>query len=270
MSWWSNGARALFIAGCLLAGAVGWFTTSHVGASSNGTAAGTVNIYSCPMAGATSIGQLHTGDAVWLIGVTDHRWAVIRHPSTQDRPAWVPLAMIRTSADAGDLPEISCTTDPSTGTTAPASTSPATTVVGASTTTTTTAPASTTSTSTTISTDTTPPVVTVTADRDFLYVSPAPKCAAQESLLVFVQVTDPSIPTNIGAPTATWTTATGIHTANFVTSNGNGFRLVITADGPTSGDIPVTITATGFDAAGNKGAGTLIVQLRNPATNGCV
>ena len=268
MSWWSNGARALFIAGCLLAGAVGWFTTSHVGASSNGTAAGTVNIYGCPMAGATSIGQLHTGDAVWLIGVTDHRWAVIRHPSTQDRPAWVPLAMIRTSADAGDLPEISCTTDPSTGTTAPVSTSPATTVVGASTTTT--APASTTSTSTTISTDTTPPVVTVTADRDFLYVSPAPKCAGQDILVLTVVVADPTLPLWIRKVDASWAGAGSLPPENVTSLDRNRFSLQITGNGPSSSDIPVTITVTAEDGVGNVGSAELIVQLRNPATNGCV
>ena len=47
------------------------------------------------------------------------------------------------------------------------------------------------------------------------------------------------------------------------------FRLSIATDGPTSGEIPVTITATATDGAGNIGTGSKVVALRDPASFGC-
>lgn len=268
MSGWGTGTRALFVVGSLIAGIVGWFTASHVGATDRrGTAAGTVNIYSCPMQGAVSIGQLHGGDAVWLMGISDQRWAVIRHPNTPDRPAWVPLAMIRTGADTGDLPEIGCDPDPATGTTAPGATTPPSTAVGATTTSTTTTSSTSTTTTSTLPSDHTPPVVTVTTDRDYLYVSQ--NCPGKNVVTFTIVVADPSLPLRIRSVAANWSGAGGAPPVTLTDlKSQNRWSMVITGSGPASGAVTVTITVTAEDGARNVGTGTTTVQLRS-AADGC-
>ncbi|MEI8237998.1 MAG: hypothetical protein WCI22_01125, partial [Actinomycetota bacterium] len=117
----------------LLAGGTGyWYMhrTAHGGAQA--TAIGAVDIFPCPEraepGNVTSIGQLHSGDRVWLIGVSQQRWGIIRRPGQPTASAWAPLAMLHTDATTGDLPEVRCNVDP------------ATLVATTSTTTTTTAP----------------------------------------------------------------------------------------------------------------------------------
>jgi hypothetical protein len=274
VSDWSLGARAALVVGSLLAGAVGWYAVSQVGADDqSGTAAGMVDLFSCPIDGAKSIGQLHADDQVWLMGVSaDRRWVVVRHPDDPSRPAWAPSALISTSADAGDLPEMGCDLNPVTGTTAPPTTVPPTTIAGAPTTASTTT-SSTTSTSTTTTTtiplDTTPPTVTLATNRAYLYVAPAAKCPLEAELEVTVTVADPTVPLTLRSIVATWASPAGPQTANLTPIAGNRFRLAISANGPTAGELPVTITATAADGANNVGTGVTTVSLRNPTTFGC-
>jgi hypothetical protein len=274
MSDWGLGARAALVVGSLVAGAVGWYAATNLGGDDEtGAAAGMVDLFSCPLPGAQSIGQLHANDQVWLMGVSaDHRWLVVRHPDDPSQPAWAPSALIQTSADAGDLPEMSCDLNPVTGTTVPPTTVPPTTIEGAPTTAATTT-SSTTSTSTTTTTtiplDTTPPTVTLTTNRAFLYVAPAAKCPLEAELEVTIAIADPSVPLTLRSIVATWASTAGPQEAALTPIAGNRFRLIIDVNGPVAGELPVTLTATAADGVGNIGTGTTVVSLRNPASFGC-
>jgi hypothetical protein len=258
---------------CLVAAAAGWFVVSQFAPQkAASSASGAVDLFSCPMEGAQSIGQLQPGDDVWLIGVSEGRWGVVRHPDDPTRPAWVPLAQLGTSVRTGGLPEMSCDVQPPTATSAPSTTAPPTTVAGAPTTSSTTSSTSTstsTSTTTTTPTDVIPPVVTLSANRPYLYVSPAPKCATEVELEVSVSVADPTLPVSIRSIIATWVTPAGPQSAGLAPVAGNRFKLVVTENGPTSGEVPVVITATAADGAGNVGSGTVNVSLREPGSFGC-
>jgi hypothetical protein len=264
---------AILVVMCALAAAIGWFVVSRFAPKEAGSAAsGAVDLFSCPMEGAQSIGQVQPGDDVWLIGVTDGRWGVVRHPDDPTRPAWAPLAQLGAGVPTGGLPEMGCDLQPVTGTTAPPITSPPTTVAGApttSSTTTSTTSSTTSTTSTTIATDRTPPVVTLSPNRPYLYVSPAPKCAAEVELEVSVTVADPTLPVSIRSIVASWTTPAGPQSTGLEPVAGNRFKLVVTANGPTSGEVSVVITATAADGAGNVGGGAVTVSLRDPGSFGC-
>lgn len=274
------GARVALIVGSLAAAGGGWFAGGqlHTKDAPSGPAVGAVPIYDCPSPGGVAIGEVNVGDQLQLIGVTNDRWAVIRHPDDPDRPAWLPLALVATDADAGDLPQLTCgeaaiatetTIAVVTTSTLPTTTSSSSTTTTSTTTTTTTAIATT----STVSGDVTPPTVTVTANPanlTFLYVPPVnATCAGQDVLEVTVVVTDPTLPLTIRSIEATWTGPSGAGSANLTPVGGNRFSLQITTNGPNSGELPVTITATGSDGAGNVGSGQLIVQLRKPASFGC-
>jgi hypothetical protein len=121
-----------------------------------------------------------------------------------------------------------------------------------------------------VSGDVTPPTVTLTANRAYLYVPPVNStCVGQDVLEVTVVVTDPTLPLTIRSIEATWTVPAGAQSATLTPIGGNRFSLQITANGPNSGELPVTITATGSDGAGNVGTGQLIVQLRKASSFGC-
>ncbi len=258
---------------CLVAAAAGWFVVSNFAPKKSAVAAaGAVDLFSCPMEGAQSIGQLQPGDDVWLIGVTDDRWAVVRHPDDPTRPAWAPLAQLGTRVRTGGLPVMGCDVNPVAGTTTSSTSVPPTTIAGApttSSTSTSTTSTTTSTTSTTIATDRTPPVVTLSANRPYLYVSPAPKCADEVELEVSVTVADPTLPVSIRSIVATWFSATGPQSAGLAPVAGNRFKLVVTENGPTSGELPLVITATAADGAGNVGSGTITVSLREPGSFGC-
>lgn len=268
----SGRSIALWLVVAFIVGSLTWYGVStYAPAKGNATAPGVVDLSSCPIDGARTIGQLAAGDTVWLIGVTDGRWGVIRHPDDPARPAWVPLALLDTSATARDLPQLDCEVDPTTVTTPPPSTTPVTTVVGATTipglpTTTST---STTIVNTTIATDTFPPSVTVSADRPYLYVTPAPACAEETTIEVSITVADPTLPLSIRSITADWSTAGGSHTTGLVPVAGNRFQLTVSTNGPATGEVPVVITATATDGAGNVGTGTVTVSLRAAGSFGC-
>jgi hypothetical protein len=258
----------------LLAAGLGWFVVSRFAPKREASAApGAVDLFSCPMEGAQSIGQLQPGDDAWLIGVSDGRWGVIRHPDDPTRPAWVPLAQLGTNVRTGGLPEMSCDVNPATATTATtATTAPPTTVVGSpttSSTTTSTTSSTTSTTSTTIASDRTPPTVTVTPNREYLYVTPAGTCAAEAELEVSVAVVDPTLPVAIRSIVANWTAGGALQTAGLTPVAGNRFKLTVAANGPTSGETPLTITVSASDGAGNIGNGTATVSLRAPGDFGC-
>lgn len=271
------GARLALVVGSLAAAGAGWFGARQLGDDEQAaTASVAADLFDCPDseggAEPESIGQVHIGERVWLIGVTDDRWAIIRHPDSPERPAWVPLAAIDTNATAGELPHLSCAaaadliTDAVT-TSAPTSIGTASTVVLA---TSTTAVETTSTTSTTIPFDTVPPTVTVTADRAFLYVQSAiPPCDLESSLIVTIVVADPSLPLSIRSIVATWTTPSGVQTSGLSPIGGNRFQLVIPANGPPTGETPLTLIARGADGVGNVGEGQLVVSLRDPASFGC-
>ncbi len=272
------GARLALVVGSLGAAGAGWFVAGKVHDNQqSGTAVGEVSIYECPAPGENAIGVVNASTELQLVGVTDDRWAVIQRPDKPGQLAWIPLAFVDTDADAGDLPELTCGaaaippgTAPSTtieiATTRPATTTSSTTTTSTTTTSTTTTIA----TSSTLSGDVTPPTVTLTANRAFFYVPPVnAACIGQDQLDVTVVIDDPTLPRSIGSIQATWTGPSGAQTADLTPIGGNRFRLQITANGPATGELPVTITATGSDGAGNVGTGQLIVPLRQPASFGC-
>ncbi len=273
------GARVALIVGSLAAAGGGWAAAGqlHDDETQSGTALGAIPIYDCPVPGGVAIGAVNVGDELQLIGVTDDRWAVIRHPDDPDRPAWLPLALVATDANAGDLPQLTCgdaaNVTETTIAVATTSTSPVTTSSSSTTTTSTTTTTTTLiSTTSTVSSDVTPPTVTVTANRPYLYVPPVnstPACVGQDVLEVTVVVADSTLPLTIRSIEATWTGPSGPGSANLTPIGGNRFSLQVTSNGPSSGELPVTITATGSDGAGNIGAGQLVVQLRKASSFGC-
>ena len=77
------GARLALVVGSLAAGGAGWVGARQLaGDPPSGTALVAVDLFDCPGSSdqQVSIGQVRAGERVWLIGVTDDRWAVIRHP----------------------------------------------------------------------------------------------------------------------------------------------------------------------------------------------
>lgn len=270
------GARFALAVGSLAAGGVGWFAAGqlHSNDPQTGTALDAVSIYSCPEPGAAAIGGVSTGEQLQLIGVTDDRWAVIQHPDKPGQMAWLPLALVDTDANAGDLPQLTCgAAATATATTVASATTTTQLVTDTSTTTTTTSTTSTTSTiatTSTVSSDVTPPTVTLTANRTHFYVSPvSATCIGEDRLEITVAVADPTVPLSIQSIQASWVAPAGAQTANLTPLGGNRFLLQITTNGPSSGELPVTITATASDGAGNVGSGQLIVPLRHPASFGC-
>lgn len=270
------GARLALIVGSLAAAGAGWFGARELGSDEpNSTAMSAVDLFDCPDGSAepVSIGQVHVGDRLWLIGVTDERWAVIRHPDTPGRPAWLPLAAIDTNATKGELPTMSCAAPAPLSTGGAATTAPPTSLGTASTVvlaTSTTGVTTTSSTTTTVASDVFPPIVTVTADRAFLYVQSAiPPCDLESSLIVTIVVADPTVPLTIRSIVATWTTPGGVQTAGLSPIGGNRFQLIIPANGPPGGETPLTLIAKGADGVGNVGEGQLVVSLRDPASFGC-
>ena len=273
MSW---AGRAALAVATLAATAAGWFVTGALvddgGDGGSATATADVELISCPTAGgAVTIGSLAAGDRVWLVGVTGDRWAVIRHPEEPEQPAWVPLADLATAATADDLPVLTCadaetvmvtTTTSSTVVTLPGQTT-TTTVPGSTTSSSSTEP------STTLSADVIPPEVTIITDREYIYVQTAiAPCSDEVEMIVAVTIADPTLPVSVRSIQATWDSPSGPQTANLTPVAGR-FRLSIATDGPTSGEIPVTITATATDGAGNIGTGSKVVALRDPASFGC-
>lgn len=275
------GARIALVAASLAAGGLGWFGAQKLGDDeTTGIALAATDFYDCPVTAnptaVVSVGQVHAGDRVWLIGTTDDRWAVIRNPDQPDRPAWLPLALINTDASPGSLPQLTCSqaavtvTTIATGDTGTATTAPqaaTSTVLLESTTT-----ESSTTTSTTITTlaDVTPPLVAVTANRPYLYVltNRAP-CSLETTLEVTIAIADPTLPLTIRSIVATWDSPTGAKTANLAPLAGNRFSLQVPANGPAGGETPLTLTATASDGAGNIGTGQTVVSLRDPGSFGC-
>jgi hypothetical protein len=280
------GARIALVVASFAAGGAGFVAAQQFGddTPATGTAVATADFYGCDVTdgatlpGAVSLGQVHAGDEVWLLGVTDDRWAVIRRPDHPVQPVWLPLAMVTTAADAGDLPHLTCAAavDIATTTVAPATTTAPTTggpstasTVGLDTTTSS-STSTTSSTTTTVLADVIPPTVTVTTDRAHLYVvNGRPPCSDEDSLEVTIVVADPTVPLTIRSIVATWSAPSGPQTANLVPVGGTRFRLEITANGPAGGETPLTLTATGSDGAGNVGTGQAVVSLRDPASFGC-
>lgn len=273
MSAQSVGARIALVLGSLVLAGASWFAVKTFASADAPTAApGAVDLYSCPMDGAVSIGQLQAGDDVWLVGVSGGRWGVIRHPDDPTRLAWVPLAQLHLGTPSQALPEMGCDANPTTITTTSTTAAPTTTVrptAGTTTTTSSTTTSSTTSTSTTIGGDREPPTVTLTSDREYLYVTPSVACPNETAMEVTVTVVDPTVPLTIRSIVAEWTAAAGPQQASLTPIGGTRFQLVISSNGPPAGETPLVITATATDGAGNVGTGVLTVTLRDPRSFGC-
>ena len=105
-----TGARIALAVGSLAAGGLGWFAAGqlHSDDPQTGTALDAVSIYDCPEPGGAAIGSVSAGEQLQLIGLTDDRWAVMQHPDNPGQMAWLPLALVDTDADAGDLPQLTC------------------------------------------------------------------------------------------------------------------------------------------------------------------
>ena len=275
------GARVALVAASLAAGGVGWFGAQQFGdEEATATALAATDFFACPVtndpSAVVSVGQVHAGDRVWLIGTTDDRWAVIRNPDHPDRPAWLPLALIATDASPGSLPQLTCTQAAVTATTLATQDSGPPTTIGQNVPSTvvlestTTESTTTTSTTTTVATDREPPLVTITTDRPYLYVlTDRAPCNLETTLEASIAIADRTLPLTIRSIVATWDSPAGPQTANLAPVGGNRFSLQIPGNGPDSGETPLTLTATASDGAGNVGVGQLIVSLRNPGSFGC-
>ena len=276
-----SGARVALVVGSLAAGLVGWFGAQQLtNEEATATALAATDFFECPVtddsSSVVSVGQVHAGDNVWLIGTTDDRWAVIRNPDDPDRPAWMPLALLATTASPGSLPQLTCTQAAVTASTlATQDSGPPTTLgqVVASTVvleSTTTESTTTTSPPVTVPSDRVPPVVTIMTNRPYLYVlaNTAP-CSLETTLEAAVAVADPTLPLTIRSIGATWDSPAGPQTASLAPVGGNRFSLQVPVNGPASGETPLTITATATDGAGNVGVGQVVVSLRNPSSFGC-
>lgn len=275
------GARVALIAASLAAGGVGWFGAQQFGdEEATATALAATDFFACPVtndpSAVVSVGQVHAGDRVWLIGTTDDRWAVIRNPDHPDRPAWLPLALVATDASPGSLPQLTCTQAAVTATTLATQDSGPPTTIGQNVPSTvvlestTTESTTTTSTTTTVASDREPPLVTITTDRPYLYVlTDRAPCDLETTLEASIAVADRTLPLTIRSIVATWDSPAGPQTANLAPVGGNRFSLQIPGNGPDSGETPLTLTATASDGAGNVGVGQLIVSLRNPGSFGC-
>ena len=275
------GARVALVAASLAAGGVGWFGAQQFGdEEATATALAATDFFACPVtnepSAVVSVGQVHAGDRVWLIGTTDDRWAVIRNPDHPDRPAWIPLALVATDASPGSLPQLTCTQAAVTATTLATQDSGPPTTIGQNVPSTvvlestTTESTTTTSTTTTVASDREPPLVTITTDRPYLYVlTDRAPCNLETTLEASIAVADRTLPLTIRSIVATWDSPAGPQTANLAPVGGNRFSLQIPGNGPDSGETPLTLTATASDGAGNVGVGQLIVSLRNPGSFGC-
>jgi len=275
------GARVALVVGSLAAGGLGWFGAQQFGnEDAIATALAATDLFECPVTAdptaVVSVGQVHAGDTVWLIGTTDDRWAVIRNPDHPEQPAWLPLALIQTNTSPGSLPQLTCTQAAVTATTLATGDSGPTTTLGQSVASTvvldstTTESSTSTSTSTTIASDREPPLVTVTTDRAFFYVlTDRAPCSLETTLEATIVVADPTLPLTIRSIVATWDAPSGPQTANLVPVAGNRFSLQVPANGPAGGETPLTLTATATDGAGNTGGGQVIVSLRDPGSFGC-
>lgn len=191
--------------------------------------------------------------------------------------------MLRTGATVGDLPEVRCNVDAATlaatstttaPTTAPPTTAPPTTVHTKpgkpGSTTTSTSSTTTSSTTTTVQGDHVPPTVTITANRDHLFVETKVKpCSTEVDLEVTITVADSTLPVAIRSIVADWTTPAGPQTSGLTPIAGTRFRLHVKDNGPTTGEVPLVLSASAVDGAGNVGTGTLTVSLRAPASFGC-
>lgn len=275
------GARVALVVGSLAAGGLGWFAAQKLSTDeTTAIALAATDFYDCGVttdpAAVVSVGQVHAGDTVWLIGTTDNRWAVIRNPDHPDRPAWLPLELIATDTSPGSLPQLTCAqavataTTIATGDTGPPTTlgqSAPSTVVLASTTT---ESSTTTSTTTTTPGDTTPPVVTITTDRAYLYVlTDRAPCSTETTMEATIAIADRTLPLTIRSIVATWDSPAGPQTANLTPVGGNRFSLQVSNRGPADGETLLTLTATAADGAGNVGTGQFVVGLREPASFGC-
>jgi len=275
------GARVALVAASLAAGGVGWFGAQQFGdEEATATALAATDFFECPVtndpSAVASVGQVHAGDRVWLIGTTDDRWAVIRNPDHPDRPAWIPLALVATDASPGSLPQLTCTQAAVTATTLATQDSGPPTTIGQNVPSTvvlestTTESTTTTSTTTTVASDREPPLVTITTDRPYLYVlTDRAPCNLETTLEASIAVADRTLPLTIRSIVATWDSPAGPQTANLAPVGANRFSLQIPANGPDSGETPLTLTATASDGAGNVGVGQFIVSLRNPGSFGC-
>ncbi|MEI7547273.1 MAG: hypothetical protein WCK21_04345 [Actinomycetota bacterium] len=268
------GARAALVLGSLAAAGVGWVGARQYfedGAGNAATAGAGIDLYDCPMAGALSIGQVHPGDRVWLIGVTGRRWAVIRDQDQPDRPAWMPLALVDTRADTGDLPELGCAdavdlagAAPTVSTAPPTSLGSRTTVAGSTTTSSSTTISGST-TSTKVVTDHDGPIVTITADHTALVVTPP--VGACSTLTVTVVLDDPTLPLAVVSAEATWTGKSGPR-EKALTPVGKSFTLAVpSTDGPTGTATQLTITVVAKDGLNNTSIATLPITLK--ASGGC-
>ncbi len=275
------GARLALVVGSLAAGGVGWFGAQQFGdEAATATMLAATDFFECPVTAdptaVVSVGQVHAGDSVWLIGTTDDRWAVIRNPDHSDQPVWLPLALIQTDRSPASLPQLTCTQAAVTATTLAAGDSGPSTTLGQVVSSTvvlegtTTESSTSTSTSTTVPSDREPPLVTVTTDRPYLYVltNRAP-CSLETTLEAAIVVADPTLPLTIRSIVATWDSSAGPQTASLVPVAGNRFSLQVAANGPAGGETPLTLTATASDGAGNVGVGQVIVSLRDPRSFGC-
>jgi len=275
------GARVALVVGSLAAGGLGWFGAQQFdNEDATATALAATDLFECPVtadpAAVVSVGQLHAGDTVWLIGTTDDRWAVIRNPDHPDRPAWLPLALMKTNTSPGSLPQLTCTQAAVTATTLATEDSGPPTSIGQGVVSTvvlestTTESSTSTSTSTTVPSDREPPLVTVSTDRPYLYVlTDRAPCSLETTLEATIVVADPTLPLTIRSIVATWDSPAGPQTANLVPVGGNRFSLQVPANGPPGGETALTLTATASDGAGNVGIGQVIVSLRDPRSFGC-
>jgi len=97
----------------LALGAAGVFGGGDSGGGTTETASlrpDAAAFYDCSSADASgaTLGDLHRGDTVWVIGQTGDGWLVIRNPHDLTTPAWMRAGDLELGGDTSGLPELAC------------------------------------------------------------------------------------------------------------------------------------------------------------------
>ncbi len=261
---------ALVAAGLAVAGVgIGYVAAGSSGTTPTAFASDAVEMIDCPALGGGSIGQLHRGDRVWLIGVADG-YLAIQHPSQPGRAAWVRTADVEPDGAVDERPVVDCeiadataldsaTPDAPTTTTGEV---PPTTVVGS----TTTVVASVTTVAAPV--DLTGPTITFVPSRAYIYTgSSVFPCSDEDELDVTVQLSDPSGPATVVSLAATYVGTNGATLNVLVTPSGALRWTIGTIDAfaPQSGTSTMTITVTARDSVGNQSTSQFNIEIRASA-----
>ncbi|MEQ1872330.1 MAG: hypothetical protein ABL953_01280 [Ilumatobacteraceae bacterium] len=248
---------ALVAATLAVAGAgIGYVAAGSSGTTPSAFASDAVDMIDCPARGGGSIGQLHRGDRVWVIGRAGG-YLAIQHPSQPGRAAWVIAVDVVPDEAVAGLPVVDCEVADATAIDAalPTETPPSSTVDAV--TTTVLAPV-----------DVTGPTINLQPERTYIYTgSGVFPCSDEDELEVTVQLSDPSAPTTVVSLVATYVGTNGETLDVLVVPSGSLRWTIGTIDAfaPQSGTSTMTVTVTARDSLGNQTASQFNIEIRASA-----